>query len=400
MSTDTEDRFENIDWETEASRKRLGLQGKATLTVLVVGLAAFVYETYVLPPSDDLIPPSGGMLELTWPISRTDWLFLIALGLLAVNVVIPLAQNPDRARQYWRRLRADRLGSAAAAYLAVFFLLGLFGPIILGSPVIQKEIAFQPPVLFTIDARTPNTCVGPKFLSRCFGTMAHPLGTTYEGKDVLLMIIMAMRITLQVAVIAAAIIVPIATAVGTVAGYVGGWVDDVLMRYVDVQQAIPAFLVYIIAIFLWGRSLFLVVVIFGLFSWGGVARMVRSEVIQRREEMYAMAARSAGASHFQVVRRHLLPNISGTIVTATTLQVPAIILAEAALSFLRLSKTTLPSYGDLIAGGSIGAILRWTTFTEAWWIATIPAIFLGITVLSLGLLGDALRDVLDPRGSE
>ncbi|MFC5971153.1 ABC transporter permease [Halomarina salina] len=399
MAGDRDDRFEAIEWDAEGSRRRLGLQGTATLAVLVLGVLGYVYETHLLD-GDDLVPPNGGLVELTWPISTVDWLFVVALGLFAVNTVVPLWRNPDRARRYWRRLRADRLGSAAAAYLAVFFVLGLFGPILLGSPTIDKAIAFQPPVLFTIDARTPNVCVGPVFLSRCVGTMAHPLGTTYEGKDVLLMVIMAMRITLQVGVIAAAIIVPVATAVGTAAGYLGGWVDDVLMRYVDVQQAIPAFLVYIVAIFVYGRSLFLIVVVFGLFSWGGVARMVRSEVLQRREEMYAMAARSAGASHFQVVRRHILPNVSGTVVTATTLQVPAIVLAEAALSFLRLGKSTLPSFGDLIAGGSIGAILRWTDFTEAWWIATIPAVFLALTVLSFGLLGDAMRDVLDPRGSE
>jgi peptide/nickel transport system permease protein len=86
-------------------------------------------------------------------------------------------------------------------------------------------------------------------------------------------------------------------------------------------------------------------------------------------------------------------------VTATTLQVPAIVLAEAALAFLRLSESTLPSFGDLIAGGTLGGVLRWTNFTEAWWIATVPALFLAATVLSFGLLGDALRDVLDPRGA-
>ncbi|MWG32890.1 ABC transporter permease [Halomarina oriensis] len=397
MATDTDERFEAVDWDAEATGRRPSTQATANVAVVVLSVLGYVYETHLT--ATDLVPPRGDGIDLAWPVSNVDWLFVVSLALIAVNVGFPLARNPDRTRQYWRRLRADRLGSAAAVYLAVFFVLGLFGPVVLGSPTIQKGIAFQPPVLFSISSTIPTTCLGERVLSRCTGTMAHPLGTTFEGKDVLLMVIMAMRITLQVAVIAAAIIVPVATVVGTTAGYLGGWVDDVLMRYVDLQQAIPAFLVYIIGIFLYGRSLFLIVVVFGLFSWGGVARMIRSEVLSRREEMYTMAARSAGASHLQVVRRHLLPNVSGTVVTATTLQVPAIVLAEAALAFLRLNETTLPSFGDLIAGGTIGRVLGWTNFTEAWWIATIPALFLAVTVLSFGLLGDALRDVLDPRGA-
>ncbi|WP_254536868.1 ABC transporter permease [Halomarina litorea] len=387
MATDIDDRFEDIDWDSERSAPRVGWRTGATVAVLLGVVAVLFADQHGLGPTD----------QLNWTVTRIDWLFSLSLALFVVHVVVPLARDRERALGYWQQLREDSLASAAAAYISVFFLLGLVGPLVLGTPVIGKKVAFQPPVLFSIDARVPYECVGPVVASRCVGTMAHPLGTTFEGKDVLLMVVMAMRITLQVGLISATIIVPVATVVGTVAGYVGGWVDDVLMYYVDVQQAIPAFLVYIVAIFLFGRSLFLIVLVFGLFSWGGVARLVRSEVLQRREELYARAARTAGASHLQVVRRHVLPNVSGTVITATTLQIPAIVLAEAALAYLRLSRSTLPSFGDIIAGGTIGAVLRWTDFVQAWWIATIPAVFLALTVLSFGVLGDALRDVLDPR---
>lgn len=387
MATDAEDRFEDVDWDAERRAPRVGWRGRATVLVLLGVVVAYVADRNGLGPTD----------LLDWTVTRVDWLFALSLALFIVHVVVPLVRDRERALDYWAQLREDRLASAAAAYLGTFFVLGLVGPVVLGTPTIHKKVAFQPPVLFTVDARIPFECVGPLVASRCVGTMAHPLGTTFEGKDVLLVVVMAMRITLQVGLITATIIVPVATAVGTLAGYVGGWVDDVLMRYVDVQQAIPAFLVYVIAVFLFGRSLFLIVVVFGFFSWGGVARLVRSEVLQRREELYARAARTAGASHLQVVRRHILPNVSGSVVTATTLQIPAIILAEAALAYLRLSETTLPSFGDVIAGGTIGAVLRWTDFVQAWWIATVPAVFLALTVLSFGVLGDALRDVLDPR---
>jgi peptide/nickel transport system permease protein len=387
MARDRDERFEDVDWDADRRAPRVGWRAAATgLTVVGFGLL-LVAEANGLGPTD----------LLDWRLSRLNWLFAFSLVLFVVHVVVPLARNRERALDYWGRLREDRLASAAAAYLGVFFLLGLVGPAVLGEPVIGKRVAFQPPVLFTVDARVPFTCVGPRIASRCVGTMAHPFGTTFEGKDVLLVVVMAMRITLQVGLVTATIIVPLATTVGTLAGYVGGWVDDALMWYVDVQQAVPAFLIYVISAFLFGRSLLLVVVVFGFFSWGGVARLVRSEVLQRREELYARAARTAGASHLQVVRRHVLPNVSGTVVTATTLQIPAIVLAETALAYLRLSTSALPSFGDVIAGGTIGQILRWTDFVQAWWIATVPAVFLALTVLSFSVLGDALRDVLDPR---
>ena len=229
--------------------------------------------------------------------------------------------------------------------------------------------------------------------SQCHGTLQYPLGTTSTGAGMLTLVVAGMRISLQVALITAMIIVPIATAVGTVAGYAGGLLDEVLMRYVDVQQAVPAFLVYLILIFVLGRSLFLIVLVFGLLSWGGVARLVRSETMQRREEVYVMAARNAGVGRVQILRRHLLPNVSSTVITATTHLIPLLILAEAALAFLELGVIALPSWGQTIALSYQGDY-----FLQAWWVWLLPLLFLIATVTSLSVLGDALRDALDPRG--
>ena len=208
----------------------------------------------------------------------------------------------------------------------------------------------------------------------------------------LTVVVAGMGVSLQVALISSMIIVPIATAVGTIAGYTGGLIDELLMRYVDIQQVVPAFLVYLILIFVLERSLFLIVLVFGLLSWGGVARLVRSETLQRREEGYVLAAENAGVGRLGILRRHLLPNVSSTIITATTHLIPLLILAEAAIAFLNLGPATLPSWGATIARG-----FESDYFLRTWWVWTIPLLFLTTTIVAFSVLGDALRDALDPR---
>jgi peptide/nickel transport system permease protein len=167
-------------------------------------------------------------------------------------------------------------------------------------------------------------------------------------------------------------------------------VDEILMRYVDIQITFPTFFLYLLLVYLFGGSLFLMIVIFGFTGWGGIARIVRSEALQRREEEYVQASKNVGASTPWVIRRHLVPNVSNSVITAATLLIPSLILFEAALSFLQLGDPTIPSWGQLIAQGR-GDLGR------AWWISTLPGLFLFFTILAFNFLGDALRDALDPR---
>jgi peptide/nickel transport system permease protein len=167
-------------------------------------------------------------------------------------------------------------------------------------------------------------------------------------------------------------------------------VDEVLMRYVDIQLVFPSFLLYLLLIYLFGGSLFMFVVVFGLTSWGGTARLVRSEALQRAEEEYITAADSAGASTFYVIWRHIVPNVSNTVITNVTLLIPSLILFEAGLAFLDLGDPTIPSWGQTIAQGR-------DQLTFAWWISTMPGFFLFLTILAFNFLGDALNDALDPR---
>jgi peptide/nickel transport system permease protein len=195
-----------------------------------------------------------------------------------------------------------------------------------------------------------------------------------------------------VALITATLLVPIATVVGTVAATVGGWVDAVLMRYVDVQQAVPAFFIYIVAQFLYYPSLALMVGVFGLLNWGGMARLVRADALRTREEGFVLAAKSSGNSPLRVVRRHIVPNVSTTILTAVTLQIPTLIIIEATLSYLVLGDPRVYSWGQMVGVGM-------REFPTYWWVPTMPVVALLLTVVSLNVLGDALRDAFDPEAN-
>lgn len=375
--------FRAVDWDEvggDAPRVEPGVAAFAA----TVGLLAAAYAYHLLAV------PAGEPLVADYRPTRLDW--LLALSLVVVSyVVAPLAGDAARTRRYWRRLRRDPWATASVAYLGGAVVVAVLAPLALGGPEHNLPHAFQPPAFTTVGASAVQECVGPVADGRCHGTLRYPLGTNGFGESMTWTVVEGLRVTGVVAVVTAALVIPIATAVGTVAGYAGGLVDEVLMRYVDVQATVPAFVVYLVLVYVYGRDLFMVVAVFGLLSWGGVARIVRSEVLQRREEGYVRAAREAGASRLHVVRRHLLPNVSGTVVTATTRQIPALVLAEAALAFMKLTQVRPRSFGRLIEIG----LTDW--HWSVWWTSTIPVVFLALTVVAISVLGDAMRDVLDPR---
>jgi peptide/nickel transport system permease protein len=389
--------FEDIDWTTVDPDR-----SPATRDLLAIGLflalgALFAYDYLVASSRALLLNESVLGHRLRWEPTGFDWLVLLSLCLFLVAVVAPLATNRSLARRYWRRLRSDRLAVAALAYLGLATVLAVLGPVVLGEATVDAAPASQPPAFTTVDGRYVLDCVGPEVgteaLPKCQGTLQYPLGTDRFGQRMLPQLAAGLRVSLSMALVASMLMIPVATAVGTVAGYAGGRVDDLLMRYVDVQQTVPAVLVYLILVFLFSRSLFLIVLVFGLLSWGGVARMVRSEVLKRTAEPYVAAARAAGASHVAIVRRHLLPNVSNTVVTAVTIQIPTLILAEAALAFLGIGERYSNSLGQLIEVGL-------TDFQYVPWIAMEAAIALALTALAFNVLGDALRDATQPDGGE
>jgi peptide/nickel transport system permease protein len=304
-------------------------------------------------------------------------------------------RNPRLAAYYWRRFRRNRPAVLSGVYLLVIFAVGIVGPLFVEPPAVEPLRQYQPPVFLTVDAATPIQCIGettatPGGGSVCHGTWAHPLGTTAEGKDVLKLVVLGMRVSMQVGLVTMLLIVTMGSLVGTTAAYFGGYVDELLMRYVDLQATFPSFFLFLILSYLFTPSLFLLIVLFGLLGWEGTARLVRSEALQRTEEEYVRAAENAGAGDGWIIRRHILPNVSNTVITNATLLIPGLILLEAALAFLGLTDPSVSSWGKTISAGR-------GDLSSAWWIATIPGVFLFFTILAFNFLGDALRDALDPR---
>jgi peptide/nickel transport system permease protein len=379
------------------TRRRPRAATIAVLGSLAALGALYAYDLVVLAANDPLVDVWPWPLE-PWDPTRLDWLLAVSLVVFGYLVVAPLLARPDRSRRYWKRLREDTVATLAAGYVAAVFVVGLLGPVV-GHPTLDVAASYQPPAFTSADAAITANCLGPVVEGMCHGTLRYPFGTTFGGKGILAYTVAGTRVALAVALVAAMFIVPLATAVGTVSAYVGGQVDDVLMRVVDVVQTVPPLFAYIVVRFVLGGGgdLVLLVAVFGLFSWGNVARVVRGEALAQREQLFVTAAESAGAGPLYVVRTHIVPNVSSTVLTATTLQIPTLVLTEAALSYLQLGAPHTASWGTIIAAGARGS--QFGQMLQTWWISVIPVVALTLTVVALSIFGDALRDVLDPRFS-
>ncbi|MFB6151358.1 MAG: ABC transporter permease [Haloarculaceae archaeon] len=400
MSSDTHhERFEEIDWN-EVSRPSwfsLSVNTKGFVAVSAVVIALFVYDLLFVPADTatfaavtDALAATGLEIEWGYNVTQTDWLFSMTLLMLFFYGTLPLYQNPRMTRYYWGRFKENRPAMLSLAYLIVILVIGLVGPLFLSRPELSVLEKYQPPVFMTVPEDTVVQCVGEVSNGRCHGSWQYPFGTTSEGKDIVRIIVYGMQVSMKVGLISALFAGIIGSIVGIVAAYSSGLVDEVLMRYVDIQQTFPSFILFLMLTYLFGASLFLFILIFGGFSWGNTARYVRSNALQKTEEEYIQAAKASGASTWLIVRRHLVPNTASSIITNLTLLIPSFILFEAVLSFLGVGDPTIPSWGQAIASGR-------SDLAFAPWIATIPGIFLFFTILAFNFLGDALLDALNPR---
>jgi peptide/nickel transport system permease protein len=223
------------------------------------------------------------------------------------------------------------------------------------------------------------------------GTMAHPLGTDSRGRDILVRIVYGSRIAMQVALISTTIGMVVGTATGAVAGYYGGRVDDLLMRVVEVLYSIP-FLVLVIAFMsVFGRNLTFAMIGVSIISVPIFARLIRSEVLSVREETYVEAARAAGVKDWNILRRHVVPNSFAPVVVQATLQIGTNILIVAGLSFLGFgAQPPTPSWGQMLSQA------RNYMLPDPWF-SIWPGLAILITVMAFNIIGDGLRDTLDPR---
>ncbi|AHG90124.1 ABC-type transporter, integral membrane subunit [Gemmatirosa kalamazoonensis] len=273
----------------------------------------------------------------------------------------------------WPLLRRD---GRARFGVAVVLILGL-------GALLAPLIARHDPT--TIDLT--NTLAAPSGV--------HWLGTDVQGRDVWARLVYGARVSLTVGVVSQALALVLGVGAGLVSGFYGKWVDDVVMRLADITLAFPTLLLLIAMAAALSPSLGTVMLTIGVVGWAGMARLVRGQVLVVRQTEYVQAERALGAGDTRIMLRHVLPNVIAPVVIAATLGVAGAIMAEAALSFLGLGvQPPTPSWGAMIADGRDLSQLR-----GAPWTSLFPGLAIGAAVLGFNLLGDALRDALDPRAA-
>ncbi len=219
----------------------------------------------------------------------------------------------------------------------------------------------------------------------------HPLGTDELGRDVLSRMIWASRVSLKVGFIAVGIALVIAVILGSLAGYYGGRIDNLIMRSVDIMLCFPTFFLILAVIAILEPSITNIMVVIGITSWPGLTRLLRAEFLSLKEREFVAAARALGASDRRIILKHILPNALAPLVVAATLGVAGAILTESALSFLGIGvQPPTPSWGNILTSGEVYIDL-------AWWLSLFPGLAILITVLGYTLLGEGLKDALNPR---
>lgn len=269
----------------------------------------------------------------------------------------------------WERFRGNRLAAVGAVVVLALMFMAVFAPLM--AP-------YKPTAIDIHNVLAPPSS-------------AHPFGTDDLGRDVLSRMIWGSRISLSVGFVAVGIATVIGVVFGAIAGFYGGKVDAVLMRFVDIMLTIPTFFLILAVIAIVEPSIMTIMIVIGVTSWMGVARLVRAEFLTLKERDFVLAAKASGARDLRVIFRHILPNALSPVFVAATLGVAGAILVESALSFLGLGvQPPNPSWGNILTAGK-------DNIEVAWWLSLYPGLAILITVLSYNLVGEGLRDALDPR---
>jgi len=269
----------------------------------------------------------------------------------------------------WNRFKKNSLSLTGLIIIAILASIALSAPLI--SP-------YQPTAIDVYNVLSPPTS-------------AHPFGTDELGRDVFTRMIWGSRISLKVGFIAVGIAIAIGTVIGAISGFYGGKVDALLMRFVDIMLAFPTFFLILAVISIVEPSISTIMIVIGLTGWMDVARLVRAEFLTLKEREFISAARALGIGDIRLIFRHIIPNALSPVFVAATFGIAGAILIESGLSFLGLGvQPPEPSWGNILTSGK-------DNLTIAWWLSVFPGIAILVTVLSYNLIGEGLRDALDPR---
>jgi len=281
----------------------------------------------------------------------------------------PKTRARGEIRQFWRTFARNQLALAGGVVVAALVLLAVLAPLL--AP------------------RDPNRPDTKRILAP--PSRSHWFGTDQLGRDVLSRVLYGARVSLAVGFVSVGIATLIGILLGSAAGYHGGVADNVIMRLVDLMLVFPRFFLLLAVLALLRPSIWAIMAIIGLTGWMGVARLVRAEFLTLREREFVIWSESIGAGALRVVFRHILPNAMGPVLVAMTLGIPAAILTESGLSFLGLGvQPPYATWGNILNDGK-------DVLEIAWWMTLFPGLAILITVLSYNLMGEGIRDALDPR---
>ena len=270
---------------------------------------------------------------------------------------------------FWQRFRKNPLAVAGSVLVALLFVISILAPVISRYDPDEIIIAniLQPP------------------------SLSHPMGTDQLGRDVLSRMFWGSRISLKVGFVSVGISIFIGTLMGALAGFYGGWVEKVVMRLVDIMLCFPSFFLILAVIAILEPSIWNIMAVIGVTSWMGVARFVRAEFLSLKEREFILAAKALGLSDARIIFRHMLPNALAPVLVSATFGVAGAILTESALSFLGIGvQPPTPSWGNILTAGK-------ENMATAWWLSVFPGLAILITVLAYNLLGEGIRDTIDPR---
>jgi peptide/nickel transport system permease protein len=317
----------------------------------------------------------GGSLDEYIAVATLVGVMLMVWGGALWDLAVRRRRVITRGDSQWsiavRQFRRNKLAQGGLVIIVLLYLVALLAPLIAPyDPIAQQDIA-----------RTG-------YLSPRAGNW---LGTDRFGRDILSRIIYGSRISLSIGFIATVLSITIGTLFGALAGYFGGRIDTLIMRFTDMVLAFPRLILLIMIVALFGPSITLIILVLGLTQWPGTTRIVRGDVLSLREREFIHAAHALGMGRMRIIMRHLIPNVLAPVIVAATLGIGNTIVMEAGLSFLGLGvQAPTPTWGSMVAEGRDNLL-------GAWWVATFPGLTIVLVVLAFNLVGDGLRDALDPR---